>query len=179
MAGLILVADPLTALLHDDRGNSYAAAAVPLQLLAAAALLRVTLQLLSALMMGTGRPGTSAALSLTTLLSLSVGILVVGVALPARTGIIAVAAIWLGIYPILLLWGARYLRLQWSIAAAELARAFRLPVIGIGLMVSGTQVIRHLIGGGSATRVGLVVLMVTLTYGGLFLHGRRRPDRAP
>ncbi|MDB5393785.1 MAG: lipopolysaccharide biosynthesis protein, partial [Rhodospirillales bacterium] len=41
MVGLILVADPLSALLHDEQGNSYAAAALPLKLLAAAALLRV------------------------------------------------------------------------------------------------------------------------------------------
>ncbi len=178
--GLILVADPLTALLHDEHGNSYAAAAVPLKLLAAAALLRVTAQLLSALMMGTGRPGLAAGLSSTTLLSLSMGILLIGFTLPAHAGIIAVAAIWLSIYPVLLLWGARYLRLRWSIAAAELARAFRLPLIGIGIMVSATEVIRHLIGNiGSASQVGLVVLMVTLTYGGLFLHGRHRPDRTP
>ena len=180
MVGLILVADPLTALLHDDRGNSYAAAAVPLKLLAAAALLRVTLQLLSAVMMGTGRPGLAAGLSLTTLLSLSLGILVVGFTLPAQSGIIAVAGIWLSLYPVLLLWGSRYLRMHWSIAAAELGRAFRLPLVGIGIMISGTEVVRHLTAGsGSRTQIAIVVLMVTLTYAGLFLHGRYRPERAP
>ena len=179
MAGLILVADPLTALLHDDRGNSYAAAAMPLKLLAAAALLRVVSQLLPAVMMGTGRPGMAAGLSLATLLSLSMGILVVGFTLPAGPGIIAVAAIWLGIYPIPLLWGVRYLRVRWSIAPAQLARAFGLPFVGVGIMVSVTEVARHLTGSsGSRTRIAIVVLMVTLTYAGLFLRGRYRPERA-
>ncbi len=179
MAGLMLAADPLTALLHDERGNSYANAAAPLKLLAAAALLRVISQLLSAVMMGTGRPGLAAGLSLTTLLSLSVGILLVGFTLPADKGIIAVAAIWLSIYPLLLLWGARYLRLQGSIPAVELARAFKLPLAGIGIMVVATEVVRHLAGGAaSRTQIGVVALMVTLAYGGLFLHGRFRPDRA-
>ena len=178
MVGLILVADPLTALLHDDRGNSYAAAAVPLKLLATAALLRVTSQLLSAVMMGTGRPGLAAGLSLTTLLSLSLGILIVGFTLPAQDGIIAVAAIWLSIYPILLIWGLRYLRLHWSITATEVARAFKLPLVGIGIMISVTEAIRHLTArSGSGTQIAIVVLMVTLTYAGLFLHARYRPEQ--
>ena len=180
MVGLMLAADPLTALLHDERGNCYAAAALPLKLLAAAALLRVTSQLLLAVMMGTGRPGLAARLSLTTLLSLSMGILLVGFTLPARTGIIAVAAIWLAIYPVVLLWGARYLRLHWGVPGAELARAFTLPLAGIGIMVLATEAVRQLTGGsGLKTQVGVVSLMVTLTYGGLFLRGRSRPDRAP
>ena len=178
MVGLMLVADPLTMLLHDPRGNSYAAAAVPLKLLAAAALLRVTTQLLTAVMMGTGRPGMAARLSLTTLLSLGIGILLVGFTLPARSGIIAVSAIWLGIYPILLLWGARYLRLHWSIPAGELALAFRLPLAGIGVMVLAIELALHLAGGsGPRSQVGVISLIMALTYGGLFLRERYRPDR--
>ncbi len=178
MVGLILVADPLTALLHDDRGHSYAAAALPLKLLAAAALLRVMSQLLSAVLMGTGRPGTAAGLSLTTLLCLSLGILVVGCTLPAQSGIVAVAGIWLAIYPILLLWGASYLRTQWSIAGAEIVRAFKLPVIGTGVLFLATEMIRRLSGSGLKTQIGIVSLMVTLTYAGLLLHERYRPDQA-
>ena len=56
VALMLLAADPLTALIHDGLGNSYAAAALPLKLLAAAALLRVTSQLLSPVMMGRAGP---------------------------------------------------------------------------------------------------------------------------
>ena len=67
MVGLILAAQPLMTVLHDGQGRSYAAAALPLQLLAAAALLRVLSQLLMPLLLGAGRPGTVAWLSGATL----------------------------------------------------------------------------------------------------------------
>jgi hypothetical protein len=41
---------------------------------------------------------------------LSAGIRVVGFSCPAQTGIIAVAAVWLGVYPLLPVWETRYLR---------------------------------------------------------------------
>src|SRR5258708_36229520 len=60
MVGLMLVADPLTALIHDEQGNSYAAAAVPLKLLAAAGLLRRAAQLPAPVVMGSGGTRTAA-----------------------------------------------------------------------------------------------------------------------
>jgi O-antigen/teichoic acid export membrane protein len=178
MVGLMLVADPLTALIHDDRGNSYAAAALPLKLLAAAALMRVTSQLLSPVMMASGRPGTAARLSAMTLLLLSAGILVAGFSFHAQTGIIAVSAIWLGVYPLLLVWGTRYLRRHWGIRAGTLARTFIVPCVGIGAMVSIVAAARLLIGGSDpAIQIGIVLAATALTYAGLFLHARYWPWR--
>ena len=179
MVGLMLAAGQLTSLIHDHQGYSYAAAAVPLRLLAAAALLRVTSQLLSTVMMGSGRPGMAARMSAATLLLLSAGILVVGFTFRARTGIIAVSAIWLSIYPLLLIWGARYLGRHWDIPARQLVRAFGAPFLGICIMVSVVETARYLFGsGGPRTQLGLVVTAVALTYAGLFLHGRQRPHQA-
>lgn len=179
MVALILAADPLTALLHDEQGNSYAAAALPLKLLAAAALLRVTSQLLYPVTLGSGRPGTAARLSAATLLMLSTGILIAGFSFPAQTGIIAVSAVWLGVYPFLLIWAARYLRRHWDIHAGELARAFIVPFIGIGAMISAVETVRLLTGSSDPViRIGLVVTAMALTYAGLFLYARQRSYRA-
>jgi O-antigen/teichoic acid export membrane protein len=178
MVGLMLVADPLTALLHDEQGNSYAAAALPLKLLAAAALLRATSQLLFPVMMASGRPGTAASLSATTLLLLSVGILIAGISFNAQEGIIAVSAAWLGVYPLLLVWGGFYLRRHWNIRIGELAPAFIAPLVGIGAMVSFVMVVHKLTGGNPVIQIGVVLAAVALTYAGLFLNTRRHPGMA-
>jgi len=103
------------------------AAALPLKLLAAAALLRVTSQLLFPVMMASGRPGMAAGLSMMTLLLLTVGILVAGFSFDARTGIVAVSAIWLGVYPLLLVWGTATCGDTGTIRTGELAQAFIVP----------------------------------------------------
>jgi O-antigen/teichoic acid export membrane protein len=175
MVGLVLAADPLTALLHDEQGNSYAAAALPLKLLAAAALLRVSSQLLTPLMLAAGRPGTAAILAAATLALLTVGIAIVGVTFDADTGIVAVAAVWLAVYPLLLIWGSIYLRRHWDIRVEELAQAFVAPLIAAGVMAAVVQIVQRLAGGGSVVQVGIVVSAVALTYGGLFLNARRQP----
>ncbi len=179
MVALMLVAKQLTSLLHDNQGISYAAAAVPLELLAAAGLLRVTLQLLSTMMLGSGRPGVAARLSATTLLLLSTGILIAGFSFHAQIGIIAVSAIWLGIYPFLLMWGVAYLRRQWEIRARDLLQAFKVPFLGIGTMVLVVETMRHLVGSSNPkVQIAIVVLATALTYSGLFLYGRNRPYQA-
>jgi O-antigen/teichoic acid export membrane protein len=171
--GLILAADPLTALLHDEQGHSYAAVALPLKLLAAAALLRVTSQLLYPLTMGSGRPGTAARLSAMTFLLLSAGILIAGFSFPAQTGIVAVSVVWLCIYPLLLIWGSRYLWRHWDIRAGDLARAFIAPSIAIAALVSAVEAARLLIGSSSlSVQIGLVLAATALTYAGLVLHAR-------
>jgi O-antigen/teichoic acid export membrane protein len=174
MVGLILVADPLMALLHDEQGKSYAAAALPLKLLAAAALLRVTSQLLYPVTMASGRPGTAARLSAATLMLLTVGILIVGITFPLETGIVAVSAVWLGVYPLLLLWGIAYLRRHWDVGAGELAQAFAAPLIGIAAMVALMAAVRPL-SGDPVIQVGIGVAVIALTYAGLFLHAKYRP----
>ena len=178
MVGLILAADPLTALLHDDQGHSYAAAALPLKLLAAAALLRVTAQLLYPLMMGAGRPGAAARLSATTLLLLTAGILIAGISFPAQTGIVAVSAVWLAVYPLLLVWAIRYLWRQWDIRAAEIARGFVAPSLGIGALILSVELVR-LVAASNDPRIelGIVLAATMLTYCGLFLHARHESER--
>ena len=176
MVGLALAADPLTALLHDEQGHSYAAAALPLKLLAAAALMRVTSQLLYPLMMGSGRPGEAARLSGATLLLLSAGIFAAGLSFPAQSGIVAMSAVWLAVYPLLLVWAAFYLRREWNIRAAELAGAFTAPGLAIGSLVA-IGLLANLLVADSDPRIklGVVIVATALTYGGLFVYSRSRP----
>ena len=179
MVGLILVAGPLTGLLHDGQGRSYAAAALPLKILALAALLRIASQLLFPVLIGSGRPGVAARLALATLLLLGAGILVAGFSLQARGGIIAVAGVWLGVYPLLLAWGARYLRRHWDIRAGALLRPFVAPGVGVAALVAGVEATRWLLGGaGPGMQVGIVLAATVMTYAGLFLYARLRSDTA-
>ncbi|HLZ65753.1 MAG TPA: oligosaccharide flippase family protein [Aliidongia sp.] len=179
MVGLIFLADPITALIHDEQGNSYAAAATPLKLLAVAGFMRVMSQLLTPVLMASGRPGTAARLSVTTLLLLSGGILVAGFSFPARTGLIAVSAVWLGVYPLLIAWGVRYLRQHWDMPASALARAFLMPFAGIGAMVLAVEAARLLIGSDDPkVQIGITIAATAATYAGMALHARRQPDAA-
>jgi O-antigen/teichoic acid export membrane protein len=178
-AGLLLAADPLTGLLHDGLGNSYAAAALPLKLLAAAALLRVASQVLSPVMIASGRPGTAARLAAATLLALGAGILAVGLSFPPASGIVAVSAVWLLIYPLLLAWGARYLRREWDIRLASLARTFILPAFGIAAMTAIVAAARAVLGSGDLRiDLGIVVTAMAATYAGLFFLANRRIGQA-
>ena len=172
MAALALAAGPLCALLHDHAGHSYAAAAAPLRLLAAAALLRAVSQPLATVLIATGRPGTAARLSATMLLLLATGIVLAGLAVPAPAGLVATAGAWLAIYPLLLAWGARYLRRDWAVPAATLARAVALPGAGIAAMVLTVLATRRLVGPDPRVQLALVVAATALLYGGLFVRGR-------
>jgi O-antigen/teichoic acid export membrane protein len=178
MAGLVLAAGPLTALLHDHAGNSYAAAAAPLRLLAAAALLRAVSQPLATVLIASGRPGTAARLSATMLLLLAAGVVLAGLTVPAQSGIVATASVWLAIYPLLLAWGTRYLRRDWAIPADTLARAFAAPAAGVAVMAVCVAAARRLVGGGPAVQVGLVVAAVAALYAALFLYGRKAASKA-
>jgi O-antigen/teichoic acid export membrane protein len=178
MVGLILAADPLTALLHDEQGNSYAAAALPLKLLAAAGLFRVTSQILTPLMLASGRPGTAATLSAATLLLLSLGILVAGISFNAQAGIVAVSAVWLAVYALLLVWGSTYLRRHWDIRALELAPAFIEPLAVAGIMAFAVELALAFTGENTIVRVAIVVAAIALAYAGLFLSARYRPQTA-
>ncbi len=175
MTGLLLVAGPLTGLIHDRAGNSYAAAALPLKLLAAAALLRITLQLLFPLLMGSGRPEAAARLSAVTLLLLSTGILAAGFSFHAEAGLVAVSAVWLAIYPLLLVWAIRTVRRHWQVRAAELARPLLAPAIGVGMMLSAVWLVRLMTSDRSpVVQIGIVLVATLLTYAGLFRHARDR-----
>ena len=178
-AGLMFAAYPLTALLHDHQGNSYAAAALPLRILAVAALLRVTLQLLSTVMIGSGRPGLAARMSATTLLLLGAGILAAGFAFRAEAGIVAVSVVWLCIYPLLLAWGARYLHRNWEVSGREILQGLTAPLAGIGVMIPILAAGRLLLGHDNpALLLALDVGVTAAVYAGLFWRQRRRADAA-
>ncbi|WP_419730465.1 oligosaccharide flippase family protein [Lichenicola sp.] len=174
LAALFLVAGPLMSLLHDGQGHSYAAAATPLKLLAIAALLRVVLQLLATMMMGSGRPGTVARLSAMTLLLLSGSILAVGCIFQARLGLIAVSAVWLAIYPLLLGWGLFTIHRHWQIGVASVLEAVVTPLAGVAIIVAVVEVVRRLIDGGPPVQIAIVALATAATYAGLFLYSRNR-----
>ena len=177
MLVLVLVADQVTALLHDGMGNTYAAAALPLQVLAATAILRVVAQLLPTVMLVAGRPDLAAKLSAAVFLSLTVGIIGVGVALPARTGIVAVAAVWTGAYVPVLIWGAHYLRRYWAIQVWDLMRAMAQPLVGIAVMGAAIEAIWHLFQINDASlQVGIACFVMAMTYLGLFLSARSQPN---
>ncbi|MBS0273127.1 MAG: oligosaccharide flippase family protein [Proteobacteria bacterium] len=177
MMGLILVANPLMALLHDGQGHSYAAAALPLKLLAGAALLRVISQILYPLMMATGRPGSAARLSAATLILLTMGIAAAGLSFPAKNGIIAVSVVWFSVYPVLIIWGIRHLRAHWNIRAADFLQVFGVPAAGICALAGMVEIGRLFIPSGDLKiQTGLVLAAAALTYAGLFLRTRyRRP----
>jgi O-antigen/teichoic acid export membrane protein len=173
-AAIILAADPIMAMIHDRQGRSYAAAGLPLKLLAAAALPRILSQLLYPLLLGSGRPKVAARLSAATLLLLCAGFVFVGFGFAAPGGIVGMSAVWLAVYPLLLLWEARYLRRHWDIPPGTLAQALLAPLVATGLLVSMVEVARVLIGSSDPwLQLGLVSTAVALTYAGLFLHARQ------
>ena len=174
MVALMLMAVPLTALLHDSQGNSYAEAALPLQILAAAAILRVSSQLLTPVLMGSGHPGAAAWLSAATLTLLGIGISAAGFSFRAHDGLIAVSAVWFAVYPLLLCWGVRYLRQHWQIRLRDLLRPFLTPGIGIAAMVAVTVALQSAAQNHNPKlRIGIVLAVVGLTYAGLILQTRR------
>jgi len=134
MAALFLMARPLTGLLHDSQGHSYAAAALPLQILSLAAILRVTSQLLTPVLMASGQPGMAAKLSAATLMLLGGLILAAGLLVHGPDGLAAVACAWAAIYPLLLGWGAFYLYHRWQVAPLSLLSPLLAPVLSILFM---------------------------------------------
>ncbi|HTQ70589.1 MAG TPA: oligosaccharide flippase family protein [Acidocella sp.] len=173
MAGLGLMAVPLTGLLHDSQGHSYAAAAIPLQILATAATLRITSQLITPVLMGTGQPGKAAALSFATLALLGGFILLAGLSVHGERGLIAVSAAWLAIYPFLLSWSVNYLRRTWQVAPLALLRPFVMPALAVAFMVAFTLGARALPCGNEAVaRIAAAAMATGLAYGGLVLQGR-------
>ena len=175
MLVLLLIAAPLTGLIHDPNGKSYASAALPMQLLAVAALLRVTTELLFPVLLAVGRPGIAAKLSLGILLMLTVAILAVGYCLPERVGIIAVAGCWLSIYPFVLVWGARMLRRDWRVPLGELARALVETAISLGATMAVVALADALVGNPAPwLRIAIVLLATALVQSSLYLLGRRR-----
>ena len=174
MLALILLADPLTALLHDETGASYAAAAFPLKVLAGTAILRVLGQHLPTVMLVSGQPGLAARLSATIFLLLTVGILGVGVTFSAQSGIDAVAAVWFGVYLPVVAWGVVFLRRIWAVRLRDMLRAITIPLLGVTIMGMVAETCRHLTETLHVSlQIGIVCVVLLATYAGLFLAARR------
>ena len=174
-AAVIVAAAPLTALIHDGRGHSYAAAAVPLELLAVAALLRVTAQLLVPLVIARGRPGVAARVSTTTLVGLVAGLASVGMRSAAPSGIRAAAIVWIAVYAPLLLWTGRYLRREGLLGGRDIGRAFLAPSLGAIALGIGVMLLHAAIGPlDPRLDLGAVLGAAALIYAGLGWHARRR-----
>jgi O-antigen/teichoic acid export membrane protein len=178
-AAIVLAADPITSMLHDEQHRSYAPASLPLKLLAAAALLRVVSQLAYTVMFASGRPHLSVRFSFTTLLLLGLGMLLVGLTVPASHGLVAMSTVWLVVIPLLLVWQAHYLHRHWDIRVHDLVRASGAPIVAVAMLVLAVQAGRHFIGITSpALQVAVVVALALLTCLGLLLREPPLRDRA-
>lgn len=173
--GLALMAVPLCSMLHDAQGKSYLIAALPLQILSVAALLRVMTQLVTPVLMSAGRPGTVATLSFTTLSILSVLIFIIGLTIRGPWGLIAVSIAWLAVYPALLAWVLRYLRMDWLVSTEAVLGKLALPALAVALMILFACLARALpYGDNNLVRVISVCILTALAYGGLIWHGKRK-----
>jgi len=169
--GIVLASDSITSLIHDEQHHSYAAASLPLKILAAAAVLRVLSQLAYPVMFGSGRPHLAVRFSVTTLLLLSVGMLVVGLNVPATYGIVAISMVWLAVPPLLLLWQAHYLRRYWHIRAADLLRAAAGPFAAVVLLICVVEAGRYLLGTGRpAIQLAMVLVLSVLACMALLMR---------
>jgi O-antigen/teichoic acid export membrane protein len=171
-AAIVLAADPITSMIHDEQHRSYASASLPLKLLAVAALLRVVTQLAYPVIYASGRPQLAVRLSVTTLLLLGVGMLLVGATVPAATGLVAMATVWLVVPPLLLLWEAHYVHRHWDVKVQDLIRTLRGPLVAVVMLVLTVEAVRHFIAIGSpALQVAVVAALALLTCLGLLLRG--------
>jgi O-antigen/teichoic acid export membrane protein len=178
-AAIVLAADPITSMIHDEQHRSYASAGLPLKLLAAAALLRVVSQLVYPVMFASGRPHLAVRFSVTTLLLLGAGMLLVGFTVPAANGLVAMSTVWLVVPPLLLLWQAHYLHRHWDVRIHDLIRASGAPIVAVAILVLAVEAGRHLIGISSpALQVAVVATLALLTCLGLLLREPPQRDRA-
>lgn len=174
MAAFILCADPLMHLIHDAQGISYAAAALPLKILAGAAVLRAVYQLLYPLALGTGRPGMAVRMSAATLVMLTTGLVGAGMIFNAQQGIIAMALVWLVIYPLMIEWGARFVARSYGIRRDELVKSVLVPLAATAGMIAVVEMIRPLFSRTDLiVQVALVFTTLVCTYAGIFLYSRR------
>jgi len=170
-AAIVLAADPITSMIHDDQHRSYASAGLPLKLLAVAALLRVVAQLAYPVMYASGRPQLAVRLSVTTLLLLGSGMLLVGLIVPAAMGLAAMSTVWLVVPSVLLLWQAYYLYRHWHLRVHDLIQALAWPMVAVVMLVLTVEAVRHFIGVRSpALQVAVVASLALLTCFGLLLR---------
>jgi O-antigen/teichoic acid export membrane protein len=178
-AAIVLAADPIMSMIHDEQHRSYASASLPLKLLAVAALLRVVSQLAYPVMFASGRPDLAVRFSGLTLLLLGSGTLLVGLTVPAANGLVAVSTVWLVVPPLLLLWQARYVHRYWDAGVHDLIRALGKPIVAVVMLVLTVEAGRHLTGFSSpALQVAMVAAPALLACLGLLLREPPQRDRA-
>ncbi len=177
-AGLFLAADALTGLIHDELGHSYSAAAWPLRILAVAALLRMIAQIVSTALLASGRPGLAARLSAAVFVLLSGGIVLVGETMPAAKGLAGAAAIWLGIYAIVVTWGIGFLHRNWAMSFRLSLRALCVPLAVTAAMIACLEALRLAL---SVQRpvleVAVAIVMVAASYTIILLLEKRSGER--
>jgi O-antigen/teichoic acid export membrane protein len=175
-AAIVLAANPITSMIRDEQHRSYASASLPLKLLAVAALLRVVSQLAYPVMFASGRPQLSVRFAVAALLLLGLGMLLVGLTVPAAQGLVAMSAVWLVVPPILILWQAHYLHRHWGVGVQDLIRASGAPIVAVAMLVLAVETCRHFFGISSPVlQVALVAALALLTCLGLLL--REPPQR--
>jgi O-antigen/teichoic acid export membrane protein len=166
-------------MIHDEQHRSYASASLPLKLLAVAALLRVISQLAYPVMFASGRPHLSVRFSVMTLLLLGLGMLLVGLTVPAAHGLLAMSTVWLVVPTLLLLWQAHYLHRQWGVGVHDFIRASGPPLVAVAMLVLAVEACRYLIGISSpALQVAVVSALALPTCLGLLLREPPQRDRA-
>ena len=176
-AGLFLAADALTSLIHDELGHSYSAAALPLRILAVAALLRMIAQIVATALLASGRPDLAARLSATVFVLLTSGIVVVGETMPASNGLTGAAAVWLGIYAIIVTWGVVFLHRNWTMSGKRSLLALRTPLLVTALMIAGMEALHLAARLQPGFEVACAALLVAGAYATILLLERRSPDQ--
>jgi hypothetical protein len=113
------------------------------------------------------------------LLLLTAGIAAAGVTFGPDTGIVAVSAVWLCVYPLLLVWGGFYLRRNWTIAVRDLTPGLAAPLTAMAAMIAGVTLLNRLLGAIlPAAGLAIAVAATGLAYAALFLKARPKPAEA-
>ena len=170
-AAIVLAADPITSMIHDEQHRSYASASLPLKLLGGcgAAAGRLTARI-----PGHVRIRTSA--SVRSLLGHDPAAARCRHAAgrPHRSSRKRTAGHvgrMAGGPPLLLIWQAHYLHRHWGVGVRDLIRASAAPIVAVAMLVLAVEASRHLIGIGSpALQVAVVVALALLTCLGLLLR---------
>ena len=110
---------------------------------------------------------------------LGLGMLLVGLTVPAANGLVAMSTVWLVVPPFLLLWQAHYLHRNWGLGVHDLIRASGAPIVAVAVLVLAVQAARHLMGIRSpALQIAAVAALALLTCLGLLLRERPQTQAA-
>jgi len=160
-----LVAWPLCPLLPAGTDGNYAGAALPMTILAIAALLRVQYQLFPPVLQATGNAGSALRLSLLSLALLSLSMVASVGLLGHWLGISSVAVGWVAIYPPLLFAGVRTARTHAGLGVYDwLGSIWPALVAGAIALACGSSVLWFTRAMSPYLTIGLVVAAVLIPY---------------